>query len=46
MLFIMTDQHRVDTLSCYSNPHVRTPALASLAAEGTVLDACFTPTAI
>jgi arylsulfatase A-like enzyme len=46
MLFIMTDQHRVDTLPCYGNPHVRTPALDSLAEEGTVLDACFTPTAI
>ena len=46
ILFLLTDQHRVDTLGCYGNPHVRTPALDELARTGTVLDACFTPTAI
>jgi arylsulfatase A-like enzyme len=46
ILFIMTDQHRTDTLGCYGNPHVRTPALDGLAAEGTVFGSCFTPTAI
>lgn len=46
MLFLMTDQHRVDTLGCYGNPHVRTPAIDGLAAEGTVFENCFTPTAI
>ncbi|MCL2585772.1 MAG: sulfatase-like hydrolase/transferase [Streptosporangiales bacterium] len=46
IVFIMTDQHRTDTLGCYGNPHVRTPALDRLAAEGTLLRDCFTPTAI
>ncbi|HVT68360.1 MAG TPA: sulfatase-like hydrolase/transferase [Trebonia sp.] len=46
VLFLMTDQHRTDTLGCYGNPHVRTPALDRLAAQGTVFEACFTPTAI
>jgi len=46
MLFLMTDQHRVDTLGCYGNPHVATPNLDRLAREGTRFDRCYTPTAI
>lgn len=46
MLFLMTDQHRTDTLGCYGNPHVRSPHLDALASGGTRLDACFTPSAI
>ncbi|MCG5215598.1 sulfatase-like hydrolase/transferase [Streptosporangium soli] len=46
MLFVMTDQHRVDTLGCYGNPHVSTPHLDALAASGTRFDSCFTPSAI
>ena len=46
MLFLMTDQHRVDTLGCYGNPRARTPNLDALAAGGTRLDANFTPSAI
>ena len=46
MLFLMTDQHRVDTLGAYGNPHVRTPNLDRLAAQGTRFDSCYTPTAI
>jgi arylsulfatase A-like enzyme len=46
IVFVMTDQHRTDTLGCYGNPHVRTPALDGLAAQGTLLGDCFTPTAI
>jgi len=46
VLFVMTDQQRTDTLGCYGNPHVRTPVIDGLAAEATVFDACFTPTAI
>lgn len=46
MLFLMTDQHRVDTLGCYGNSLARTPNLDALAAEGTRLDANFTPSAI
>ena len=46
MLFLMTDQHRLDTLGCYGNPLARTPNLDALAAEGTRFDNCLTPTAI
>ncbi|WP_328335710.1 MULTISPECIES: sulfatase-like hydrolase/transferase [unclassified Streptomyces] len=46
VLFLMTDQHRVDTLGCYGNPLVKTPALDTLAAEGTRFDRFYTPTAI
>lgn len=46
VLFLMTDQHRVDTLGCYGNAHVSTPHLDALAAGGTRMDACFTPSAI
>ncbi|WP_345397100.1 sulfatase-like hydrolase/transferase [Nonomuraea salmonea] len=42
----MTDQHRVDTLGCYGNPVIRTPALDGLAAEGARFDRFYTPTAI
>ncbi|MEE4540542.1 sulfatase-like hydrolase/transferase [Streptomyces sp. V4-01] len=46
VLFLMTDQHRVDTLGCYGNPHVATPNLDRLAATGTRFDRFYTPTAI
>ncbi|WP_326778425.1 sulfatase-like hydrolase/transferase [Streptomyces sp. NBC_01445] len=46
MLFLMTDQHRVDTLGAYGNPHTYTPNLDRLAAEGTRFDSFYTPTAI
>ncbi|WP_211275620.1 sulfatase-like hydrolase/transferase [Actinoplanes rectilineatus] len=45
-LFLMTDQHRVDTLGAYGNPHVSTPNLDRLAATGTRFDRWYTPTAI
>jgi arylsulfatase A-like enzyme len=34
VLFIITDQHRADHLSCYGNPIVKTPNLDKLASEG------------
>ncbi|WP_210588814.1 sulfatase-like hydrolase/transferase [Streptomyces sp. GESEQ-35] len=46
VLFLMTDQHRVDTLGCYGNPHINTPHLDRLAATGTRFDRFYTPTAI
>ncbi|MDT0301364.1 sulfatase-like hydrolase/transferase [Streptomonospora wellingtoniae] len=46
LLFLMTDQHRVDTLGCYGNPHVATPNIDRLASSGTRFDRCYTPTAI
>ncbi|MBQ0963187.1 sulfatase-like hydrolase/transferase [Streptomyces sp. RK23] len=46
ILFLMTDQHRTDTLGAYGNPLARTPALDELAATGTRFDRWYTPTAI
>lgn len=46
ILFLMTDQHRVDTLGAYGATAGRTPALDALAAEGTRFDRWYTPTAI
>jgi arylsulfatase A-like enzyme len=46
MLFFLTDQHRYDTLGCNGNTVVDTPTLDALAAEGTVFDRFYTPTAI
>ncbi|MEW1861254.1 sulfatase-like hydrolase/transferase [Streptomyces sp. NPDC088194] len=46
ILFLMTDQHRIDTISAYGNPHARTPNLDRLAAGGTRFTHAFTPTAI
>lgn len=38
ILFIVSDQHRADCLGCCGNADVRTPALDSLAADGTVYE--------
>ncbi|WP_433238422.1 sulfatase-like hydrolase/transferase [Actinomadura nitritigenes] len=47
ILFLMTDQHRVDTLGCYAaDGSVSTPHLDALAAAGTRFDRSYTPTAI
>ncbi len=46
ILFFLTDQHRIDTLGCYGNDDVDTPSLDAVAAQGTVFDRCYTPTAI
>jgi arylsulfatase A-like enzyme len=35
LLFICTDQQRIDDMSCAGNPYVKTPAIDSLAARGT-----------
>jgi arylsulfatase A-like enzyme len=45
-LFVLTDQHRADTLGCYGNQTVATPHLDELAVGGTQFDRCYTPTAI
>ncbi|MGI8418630.1 MAG: sulfatase-like hydrolase/transferase [Nakamurella sp.] len=45
-LFLMTDQHRADTLPCYGNTVVRTPNLDRIARNGTVFERFYTPTAI
>ncbi len=46
ILFLLTDQQRVDTLGCYGNPLAQTPVLDELAATGTRFDRWYTPTAI
>lgn len=46
ILFLMTDQHRVDTLGTYGSTGAATPALDGLAATGTRFDRWYTPSAI
>ncbi|CAM03700.1 arylsulfatase A-like enzyme [Saccharopolyspora erythraea NRRL 2338] len=46
ILFLMTDQHRADTLGAYGNPRAATPNLDELASTGTRFDRWYTPTAI
>ena len=46
ILFLMTDQHRVDTLGAYGNSLAATPVLDELARTGTRFDRWYTPTAI
>ncbi|ROS75396.1 sulfatase-like hydrolase/transferase [Cellulomonas sp. PhB143] len=46
ILFLMTDQHRADTLGAYGNDRASTPAIDSLAASGTRFDRWYTPSAI
>lgn len=46
ILFLMTDQHRVDTLGAYGNACARTPVVDEIARTGTRFDRWYTPTAI
>ena len=46
IVFLMTDQHRVDTLGTYGGPGAQTPVLDELAATGVRFDRWYTPTAI
>ncbi|MFJ8229950.1 sulfatase-like hydrolase/transferase [Streptomyces sp. NPDC094448] len=46
ILFLMTDQHRTDTIGAYGATGGHTPHLDDLAASGTRLDRCYTPTSI
>ncbi|WP_276256589.1 sulfatase-like hydrolase/transferase [Halomontanus rarus] len=46
VLFIFTDQQRVDSLSAYGNDWVETPNLDRLASGGIRFDNAYTPTAI
>jgi len=41
ILWICTDQQRVDTLGCYGNPHVRTPNLDRLAEQSVLFERVF-----
>ncbi len=40
ILFICTDQQRSDALGCYGNPHIQTPAIDALAADGVLFERC------
>ena len=46
ILLLITDQQRVDSLGCYGNPIVRTPAVDGLAEQGVRFTQAFTPTSI
>jgi arylsulfatase A-like enzyme len=46
ILFLMTDQHRADTLGTYGNALAATPVLDELARTGTRFDRWYTPSAI
>ncbi|WP_193106046.1 sulfatase-like hydrolase/transferase [Brachybacterium sp. FME24] len=46
ILFLMTDQHRVDTLGAYGNACAKTPVIDEIARTGTRFDRWYTPTAI
>lgn len=41
LLFLWTDQQRVDTLSCYGNARVQAPNLNALAAQATVFERAY-----
>jgi arylsulfatase A-like enzyme len=41
ILLICTDQQRFDAVGCYGNPHIQTPNLDRLAADGVVFDNCY-----
>lgn len=43
ILLICTDQHRFDVVGAYGNPHVKTPNIDRLAAEGVLFEQCYTP---
>ena len=41
ILWYCTDQQRFDTIAALGNPHVETPAIDSLVADGTALTCCY-----
>ena len=41
ILFICTDQQRFDSLGCYGNRHIRTPAIDGLAEQGVLFEQCY-----
>jgi arylsulfatase A-like enzyme len=43
ILFIITDQQHAGMMSCTGNPHVKTPALDSLAANGARFELAYAP---
>ena len=45
ILLISSDQHRADCMG-FQGRNIKTPHLDQLASEGTVFDACITPTVV
>ena len=45
-LFFITDQHRVDYLSCYGHPVLKTPHIDSIAARGTRFERFYVATPV
>ena len=45
-LLFITDQHRVDYLSCYGHPLLKTPHIDSIAARGTRFDNFYVATPV
>lgn len=43
VLLLMVDQMRFDAMACAGNPHIRTPGLDRLAAEGTRFARAYSP---
>lgn len=46
ILFLFSDQHRMDAAGCYGHPQVQTPNIDRLAASGTRFTRAFTPAPI
>lgn len=46
ILLIMTDQQRWDALGASGNPHIRTPVLDRLCAQGVRYERCYTPSPV
>lgn len=41
VLLLCTDQQRYDALGCYGNPHISTPNIDRLAAQGALFERCY-----
>jgi choline-sulfatase len=46
ILFVLTDQQRADTVHAGGNPHIRTPVMDRLCAEGVRFDRAYTPSPV
>jgi len=46
ILWLMTDEHRPDSLACYGSPWGHSPTLDRLAAEGALFESAYTPSPV
>lgn len=46
ILYVFSDMQRANSLGCYGNPDVRTPALDAFARQGARMDACISNTPV